>query len=408
MEIVNSEKIDSGNIAESPAFSARPKPFSMTQKIGAVAAAVILIIVVAIGLLSRRSARAALTGSTNRAAVPIVNVTSISPVKSTVGLVLPGTTEPFIEAAIYARTNGYLKKWYFDIGSHVRKGQLLAEIETPELDQQLKQAQEDLFTAKQNEQLAFTTAVRWRHLVSDDAVSKQEAEQYESDYKSKTFTTRSAAANVDRLEQLRSFENVYAPFDGVITARDTDIGALIDAGSGGPRELFHIASVSRLRIYVSVPEAELPIVRVGSPVILTLDEYPGRAFQGAIVRTSDSIDQTTRTLKVEIDIDNPRDEIKSGAYVQAHFKAANASNQPAGPLAIPANAILFRSEGLRVAVVRDDKAQLVPITIGRDFGSTLEVTSGLSRGDKVILNPSDSLISGTPVKIAPADGEGGQ
>jgi RND family efflux transporter MFP subunit len=368
----------------------------------------IVLVVVVIGILSRRSASAGLTEITNRAAVPLVNVTSIAPAKGATDLVLPGTTQSFIEAAIYARTNGYLKKWYFDIGAHVPKGQLLAEIETPELDQQLKQAQQDLFTAKENEELAYTTAVRWQRLVSDDAVSKQEAEQYESDYKAKRFTTSSASANVDRLLQLQSFEKVYAPFDGVITARNTDIGSLIDSGSGGPKELFHMASVSRLRIYVSVPEAESSVVRLGAPVELTLDEYPNRTFQGSIVRTSDAIDQTTRTLNVEIDIDNAKHEIKTGGYVLAHFKASDAKDQATGPLTVPANAILFRAEGLRTAVVRDNKAQLVPITIGRDFGSTLEVISGLSKADKVILNPSDSLTSGTPVKIAPEPREGGK
>jgi RND family efflux transporter MFP subunit len=408
MEDVSSANTNSGNQIDQSALAVERKPFSTVQKLFAIAAAVIVLIVVVIGLLSRKSASAELTEMTNRAAVPLVNVTSIAPAKGATELILPGTTQSFIETPIYARTNGYLKKWYFDIGAHVRKGQLLAEIETPELDQQLKQAQQDLFTAKQNEELAYTTAVRWQRLVNDDAVSKQEAEQYESDYKAKKFTTSSASANFDRLQQLQSFEKVYAPFDGVITARNTDIGALIDSGSDGPKELFHIASVSRLRIFVSVPEAESSIVRLGTPVELTLDEYPNRTFQGLIARTSDAIDQTTRTLNVEIDIDNAKDDIKTGAYVLAHFKASNATDPAAGPLTVPANAILFRSEGMRTAVVRDGKAQLVPITIGRDFGSTLEVTSGLSMGDKVILNPSDSLTSGTPVRIAPENREDGK
>jgi RND family efflux transporter MFP subunit len=406
MENVISANKRSGNPIDKSALAVERKPFSTMQKLFAILATAIVLIVVVSGLLSRRSASAKLSETTNRAAVPLVSVTSIAPAKGPAELVLPGTTQSFIEAAIYARTNGYLKKWYFDIGAHVRKGQLLAEIETPELDQQLRQADQDLFTAKQNEELAYTTAVRWQRLVHDDAVSKQEAEQYESDYKSKKFTTSSASANVDRLLQLQSFEKVYAPFDGVITARNTDIGALIDSGSGGPKELFHMASVSRLRIYVSVPEAESSLVRLGALVELTLDEYPNRTFQGSIVRTSDAIDQTTRTLNVEIDIDNAKDEIKTGAYVLAHFKGSNAQDQATGPLTVPANAVLFRSEGLRTAVVRDNEAQLVPITVGRDFGSTLEVTSGLSRGDKVILNPSDSLTSGTPVRIA-ADNRGG-
>src|SRR5580698_8393616 len=368
MENVSSATANSGNQMETSALAVERKPFSSMQKMFAIVATAIVVIAVVIGLLSRRSTSAKLTESTDRAAVPLVNVTSIAPTKSATDLVLPGTTQPFIEAPIYARTNGYLKKWYFDIGAHVRKGQLLAEIESPELDQQLKQAQQDLFTAKQNEELAYTTAVRWQRLVNDDAVSKQEAEQYESDYKAKKFTTSSASANVDRLLQLQSFEKVYAPFNGVITARNTDIGALINSGSGGPKELFHMASVSRLRIYVSVPEAESAVVRLGAPVELTLDEYPNRRIQGSIVRTTDAIDQTTRTLNVEIDIDNAKDEIKTGAYVLAHFKASSAKDPAAGPLTVPANAILFRSEGMRTAVVRDGKAQLVPITIGRDFG----------------------------------------
>jgi RND family efflux transporter MFP subunit len=284
---------------------------------------------------------------------------------------------------------------------------LLAEIDTPELDQQLKQAQQDLLTAKENEQLASTTAARWQHLVTDDAVSKQEAETYLSDFKAKQFTTRSASANVDRLQQLQAFEKIYAPFDGVITARNTDVGSLINAG-GGPKELFHMAATSRLRIYVAVPEAESSIVRIGNTVDLTLDEYPGQKFQGTIARTSDAIDLTTRTLKIEIDIDNPKDEIKTGAYVLAHFRSADSGLKQTGTLTIPANTVLFRSEGLRAAVMRDGKARLIPITVGRDYGTTLEVTSGLSQGEKVILNPSDSLVDGTLVRIGSGNEEGGQ
>src|ERR1700749_4823400 len=262
MENVSSANTKSGNQIDKSALTVERRPFSTMQKLLAIVATAIVLIVVVTGLLSRRSASAELTETTDRAAVPLVNVTSIAPSENATYLVLPGTTQSFIEAAIYARTNGYLKKWYFDIGAHVRKGQLLAEIETPELDQQLKQAQQDLSTAKENEELALITTTRWQHLVTDDAVSKQEAETYLSDYKAKKFITSSAAANVDRLEQLQSFEKIYAPFDGVITARNTDIGALIDAGGGGQKELFHMAAVSRLRIYVAVPEAELSIVRL--------------------------------------------------------------------------------------------------------------------------------------------------
>ena len=407
MENLNSDNTNKENRSEST-ITVGHKPFSLTQKIYTVAMAMVLLIVIALGIRSRRVASTALAESTDRAAVPVVNVTPVVAAEQTADVVLPGTTESFTETAVYARTNGYLKKWYFDIGAHVRKGQLLAEIDTPELDQQLKQAQHDLSTAKENEELALITTTRWQHLVTDDAVSRQEAETYLSDYKAKKFITSSAAANVDRLEQLQSFEKIYAPFDGVITARNTDIGALIDAGGGGPKELFHMAAVSRLRIYVSVPEAELSIVRLGGPVDLTLDEYPGRTFQGTIVRTSDAIDQTTRTLNVEIDIDNTKDEIKTGAYVLAHFRSSDRGIKSGKNLMIPANTVLFRAEGLRAAVVRDGKAQLIPITIGRDYGTTLEVTSGLSQDDKVILNPSDSLTTGTPVRVSSQNREGGQ
>lgn len=383
------------------------KPFSSTQIVSGIGIALVLLIAIAIGILSRRVTSTVLAETTDRAAVPVVNVAPVISAQGTADLVLPGTTESFTETAVYARTNGYLRKWYFDIGARVRQGQLLAEIDTPELDQQLKQAQQDLLTAKENEQLASTTAARWQHLVTDDAVSKQEAETYLSDFKAKQFTTRSASANVDRLQQLQAFEKIYAPFGGVITARNTDVGSLINAG-GGPKELFHMASTSRLRIYVAVPEAESSIVRLGNTVDLTLDEYPGRKFQGTIARTSDAIDLTTRTLKVEIDIVNPKDEIKTGAYVLAHFRSADSGSKQAGTLTIPANAVLFRSEGLRAAVVRDGKARLIPITVGRDYGTTLEVTSGLSRGEKLILNPSDSLVDGTLVRIGGGNEEGGQ
>jgi RND family efflux transporter MFP subunit len=404
----NIEKIYCEVAAERSISTVHRKPFSVPQRISAVIAVLIVLVVAAAGMLSRRSASVVLANVTDRAAVPLVNVTHAVPGRGIAELVLPGTTKSFIETPIYARTNGYLKKWYFDIGAHVRKGELLVEIDTPEVDQQLKQAQHNLSTAKENEALAFTTATRWQRLVDDDAVSKQEAETYLSDYKAKKFATNSAAANVDRLLELQSFEKVYAPFDGVITTRNTDIGALIDSGSGSPKELFYVAAVSRLRVYVSVPEAESAIVELGAPVDLTLDEYPGRNFQGRIARTSESIDQTTRTLKVEINVENTKNEIKTGAYVQARFRAPDTKNNSANNLIIPANTLLFRSEGLRVAAVRNGEAHLFPITVGRDYGATLEVTSGLSQDDLIILNPSDSLTTGTPVRVSAQNQKGEQ
>lgn len=397
--------MEHANINSEQPITLTRKPFSATQKGGVAFAALLVAVVVIFGLLSRRHSNTVLGQTTERAAIPAITTLLLKPSQQQSELVLPGNTQAFVDAPIYARTNGYLKKWYFDIGAHVRQGQLLAEIETPELDQQLKQAEQDLSTAKQNEELALTTAVRWQNLVSDDAVSKQEAEQYESDYKSKKFITNSASANVDRIRQLQSYEKIYAPFSGVITARNTDIGDLIDSGAGSPKELFHLASVQKLRIFVSIPEADSAAARLGSTVDLTLDEYPGKIFHGTIARTSDSIDGSSRTLKTEVDVDNTHDEVKTGAYVRAYFKpTSNAADHPA-QLTVPANALLFRSEGLQVAVLQNGRAQLVPITIGRDYGSTLEVLSGLKAGDRVILNPSDSLTSGTPVADSNASGE---
>jgi RND family efflux transporter MFP subunit len=363
-------------------------------------AAVIVVAVVALGIISRSAAETALTTTTNRAAVPVVNVVEVAPGKSSSELMLPGNTQAFNEAPIYARTNGYIKKWYADIGQHVRQGELLAEIETPEVDQQLDQAKADLRTAEANLELATSTAQRWKDLLKDDAVSKQETDQAVSDFNARRSARDSAQANVHRLQQLQSFEKVYAPFTGVVTARNTDIGSLIDAGSASPKELFHVAAISKLRIYVMVPEADSAVAANGTKVGITLDEYPGETFTGTIVRNADSIDQATRTLRVEVDIDNPQDRIKTGAYVQVHFPALQRKGSVAGGLLLPANTLLFRSEGLRVAVVKDGKAQLVPVQIGRDYGSNVEVVAGVKAGDHVIANPSDSLISGTEVRIA--------
>ncbi len=341
--------------------------------------------------------------STEQAAVPTVSV--IQPASNTAGkeVVLPGNTQPFNDTPIYARTNGYLKRWYVDIGAHVTQGQLLAEIETPEVDQQLEQARADLKNAQANAQLAQITAARWQNLLKTNSVSKQETDQAVSDLSARQATVDSMAANVHRLEQLQSFEKVYAPFAGVITARNTDIGALINAGAGGvPQELFHMAAVNRLRVYVAVPEVDSLAAQTGAKATLTLDEFPGETFQGTIVRNSDSIDPASRTLNVEVDVDNAKGRIRTGAYVFVHLKDPEHSS--AQSITIPANTLLFRSEGLRVGVVRNGRAELVPITIGRDYGATVEVVTGLHPTDQVIVNPSDSLTSGTPVQVSKAGG----
>ena len=279
------------------------------------------------------------------------------------------------------------------------QGQLLAEIETPEIDQQLDQARADLKTAQANEELAQITAARWQNLLKTDSVSKQETDQAVQDLSAKNATVDSMTANAHRLDQLQSYEKLYAPFAGVITARNTDIGALINAGAGGvPQELFHMAAVNRLRIFVAIPEIDAEAAQNGARPTQTFDEFPGETFQGTIVRNSDAIDLNSRTLNVEVDVDNRNGRIRPGAYVFVHFKLPDNSKRAASSLTIPANTLLFRSEGLRVGVVDGDHAQLVPITVGRDYGATVEVISGLKPTDQVIVNPSDSLTTGTPVR----------
>jgi RND family efflux transporter MFP subunit len=399
------------NSAQHPETESQPLFRSLFVKLGV--AALVLGVVIYSGIHQRAAAESNLGTATEQAAIAAVNV--VEP-KSGAGLeeiVLPGTTQAFIDTPIFARTNGYLKQWYFDIGAHVEKGQLLAVIEAPELDQQLDQARANLKTAQANEKLAEITATRWQNLLKTDSVSKQETDQAVQDLSARQATVESMTADVQRLQQLQSYEKVYAPFSGVITARNTDIGALINAGSGGsqglatvPQELFHMAAVNRLRIFVSVPEVDSAAAQNGARAPLTLDEFPGETFQGTIVRNSDAIDLNSRTLNVEVDIDNRGGRIKPGAYVFVHLKLPDNSKRSTHSLIIPADTLLFRSEGLSVGLVRGDHAELVPITIGRDYGSTVEVIEGLKPTDQVIVNPSDSLTTGTPVRINAAEAGG--
>ena len=381
--------------------SPMPSNLSRWAVVALASIALVLGIVIYSGIHERAHAETTLGISTERAAVPAVNVVHPAPGSASQEIVLPGNTQPFNDTPIYARTNGYLKRWYVDIGAHVQQGQLLSEIDTPEVDQQLEQARADLKNAQANEQLAQITAVRWQNLLKTNSVSKQETDQAISDLSARQATVDSMTANVHRLEQLQSFEKVYAPFSGVITARNTDIGALINAGAGGtPQELFHMAAVSKLRVYVAVPEIDSQAAQTGARAALTLDEYPGQTFEGTIVRNDDAIDSASRTLNVEVDVDNPRGLIRTGAYVFVHLKFPPTFSASTQAFTIPANTLLFRSEGLRVGVVRNGRAQLVPITIGRDFGSTVEVVTGLRPADQVIVNPSDSLTSGSPVQVS--------
>jgi RND family efflux transporter MFP subunit len=360
------------------------------------ASALVIAVVVVFGIHSRVAAETHLQQATLQAAIPIVNVAHPRPGDRAQELVLPGNTQAFIDSPIYARTNGYLKQWYVDIGARVNKGQLLAEIETPELDQQLRQASADLATAEANLNLSQITAARDESLLKTHSVSTQERDNAVNGAAANQATVQSNQANVARLEQLQSYEKVYAPFDGIITARETDIGALIDAGANAPKELFHIASINKLRVYVAVPEVYSAAARSGAPADLTLDEFPGETFHGTLVRNSDSIDLASRTLLVEVDVENAGGRLKPGAYVQVHLKMPEGTRS----LVVPANALLFRRAGLQVGLVRDGKAQLVRVTPGHDYGDSMEILSGLQPTDDVILSPSDSLTSGTPVQIS--------
>lgn len=354
-----------------------------------------VLIAIGYGIYVRHANEARLTEATTEASVLTVSVTHPTPGSQADELVLPGSVQAFTETPIYSRTNGYLKKWYFDIGSRVRKGQLLAVIETPEVDQQLNQSRAELERIEANEQLAGVTSTRWQSLLAKHAVSQQEADQAKSNYIAAQAAVDASKANVRRLEQLQDYERIVAPFDGVITARNTDIGDLITAGSGSanPHELFHLAAVDKLRVYVAVPEVDSDAIRDGDSAFLSEDANPGLRIPGKIVRNSDAIDHATRTLNVEVDVDNAKGTLRPGAYVFVHF------HLPAGSTAVtvPSNTLLFRAEGLRVGVVRNDRVELVPVTIGHDYGNSVEITSGLTPEDAVILDPSDSLTSGTEV-----------
>ena len=354
------------------------------------------------GIRARTRAVANLTRAASEATVPTVTVVHPNIGSRTEEIVLPGNTQAFTEAPIYARTSGYLKRWYCDIGTRVKQGQLLAEIETPEIDQQLEQAQADRATAKANLNLAQVTADRLSLLLKTDSVSKQETDQAVSNLAAMKATFTSNDANVRRIEALQSFQKVYAPFTGIITARNTDIGALINAGAANApgEELFHLAAIDTIRVYVAVPEIYSRAARQGATAALTLEEFPSRLFHGTLVRNANSIDPASRTLLVEVDVENRDGKLLPGAYVLVHLKLPEEIHS----LALPANALLFRREGLRVGVIRNGIAELVPVTIGRDFGSTIEILSGLQATDTVIVNPSDSLISGTAVRIASRPG----
>jgi RND family efflux transporter MFP subunit len=388
--------------SEQPATEAPEPGLTKGTWIGVIVIAVIVALVVLFGIAARRRSESTLESDTKAASIPSVNV--IHPVSSVLssGLALPGNTQAYVDTPIYARTSGYLKSWHFDIGAHVRKGQLMAVIETPELDEQLQVAQADLKSSQANLNLANTTSARYQNLLTTNSVSKQETDVAVSDAEAKKAAVDASTAAVRRLQQLQSFEKIYAPFDGIVTARNIDIGGLIQAGENTtPKELFHLAAIQKIRVFVSVPEAYSTSIKQGGKATLTLDEYPGREFEGSVARNSNAIDSATRTLNVEVDVDNPKGELLPGAYVFVHFKVPERTSN----LMIPSNTLLFRAQGLQVGVVRDGRVQLVPVTISKDLGANVEIASGLTPNDAVVLDPSDSLASGQEVQVKSRDNE---
>jgi RND family efflux transporter MFP subunit len=363
-------------------------------------ALIVAVTLLATGIWSRINARTSLRADTAQVALTAVSVVLPKQASPAQEIILPGNVEPFITSPIYSRTNGYLRKWYFDIGAHVKQGQLLAVIETPEVDQQLLQARSNLSTAQANLDLAAITKTRYQGLLKSNAVSQQDVDNAVGAYNANKSIVEADKAAVEQFAALVSFEKIYAPFDGVITARNTDIGDLINSGSNGgvKTDLFHIAEPGRLRVYVNVPEEYSRGIKVGMTADLSLAEFPGQRFQGKLVRTADAINMTTRTLLIEIDVDNPKGTLLTGSYGQVHLQVST----QASTFLIPVNTLLFRSEGLRVAIVRDAKVELSAVTPGHDFGDQIEIVSGLKSGDQVIVNPPDSIASGQEVQIVQA------
>jgi RND family efflux transporter MFP subunit len=350
------------------------------------------------GILERIHTSAALRGETADMAVPTVSVVAPKRASPSQEITLPGNVQPFTQSPIFARTNGYLKRWYFDIGAHVKKGELLAVIDSPEVDQQLQAARSNLLTAQANLELATITKDRYQGLKKTNAVSQQDVDNAVGTYNANKAIVEADQAVVEQYSALVSFEKVYAPFDGVITARNTDIGDLINAGSNANArtDLFHMAQPGVLRVYVNVPEEYSQATTTGLTADLTLAEFPGRTFTGKLVRTAEAINYTTRTLLAEVDVNNPSGQLLSGAYAEVHFKVPG----HASTYILPVDTLLFRKEGLNVAIVENGKAKLVPVMPGRDFGNTIEIISGLQGNESVISSPPDSIVAGEKVQIA--------
>jgi RND family efflux transporter MFP subunit len=360
--------------------------------------AVVFLVLAIVGLVSRFSERRALAKETETLAVTTVAVIHPKAEPPQQELVLPSTLQAYTESPIYSRTNGYLLKWYKDIGSRVQKGDRLADIESPEIDQELVQSRAARDQAAAQVEIAKSSAKRWENLQKMDAVAQQETDERTNAYAQAQANLAAATANVRRLEELESFKHVYAPFSGVLTRRNVDIGALINAGNNGSnQQLFNIAKIDPIRVYINMPEIYASSVHPGVPATIEVTSLAGQRFSGTVVRSADAIDPATRTLLTEIDVPNPKGELLPGAYAQVHFDL----KIQAVRLSVPVNALMFRAEGTRAAVVNaSGKVHLQPVTIGRDYGTTVEILAGLEQSDSVVLNPSDSLEDGQQVSVA--------
>jgi len=380
--------------------SASPHPVAVASRYRRylwVAIAVVALLAIW-GILSRLIARSALAHEAHEAAIPTVITAKPHQGPAADALVLPGSVQAYYEASIYARTSGYLKAWHTDIGTAVKKGQLLAEIEAPEVDQQLRQAEADLGTARANYQLARSTNERWQGLLATESVSQQDADQRAGDAAAKSAAQMSAAANVARLREMEGFKRVVAPFAGVVTQRNTDVGALINAGQAPGSALFRVADTHRLRIYVQVPQAYAAQVRTGMSASLEFTDHPGQHYSAAVASTAHALDAVSRTLQVELQIDNASGELLPGAYVQVTFALPPSS----GTLRVPVNAVIFRGKTPQVATVDEaQRVRLRDIAEGRDFGTEIEVLAGINANDTLVLNPPDSIADGQQVRIQP-------
>ena len=367
-------------------------------RIAALAGVAIAVLVVGGGIASRAANSKRLSQWTAANAQPVVTVTQPQPANGSAVLALPGRLEAYSRAPIYARVPGYLKSWQVDIGASVQAGQLLAEIEAPDLDQQLSQALADLLTARANAALAGTTAKRWQDLVKSDAVSLQDVDMKNGDLAAKTAIVKATKANVDRLEVMEGFKRITAPFDGIVTARATDVGALINAGSGKGLELFVISDTHKLRLYVSVPQNYAAQITAGTRAQMTVPERPGRTFAATVETTSQSVDPSSGSTLVELAVDNASGELVPGAFANVRFALPLTS----ASLSVPASALIFDSRGARVATLgADNRVVLEPVTIARDLGTVIEISSGLAATDRVIDSPPDGIGKGDQVRIAP-------